>query len=320
MSVEKKLKVIFMGTPSFALPTLEALLNHPQIEVIGVLTQPDRPSGRGQKLQHPPVKDLALRHQLVVFQPERLRKDETVLKWLREQQADFFVTAAFGQILPQVVLEMPKYGVVNIHGSLLPQYRGANPVQWAIINNAAETGITTMLTALEVDAGDMLLRRALAIEPNESAGELLIRLSVLGGEMIVESLLGLATGQIKPEPQDHTQSTHAPKLNKENAVIDWQQSAQVVHNKIRGQNPWPGAVLEAVLPSGEKIQLKIHQSLIHESPDVAVVSKMPGQISYHDKKGLWVQCGDRPLLVSIIQPPGKPKMKASDWANGVFKT
>lgn len=319
MTVDNNLKVVFMGTPAFALPTLQALINHPEIQVLGVLTQPDRPSGRGQKLQPPPVKELAQQHQLPVFQPERLRKDEAVLAWLQEQQADFFVTAAFGQILPQSVLDMPRFGVVNIHGSLLPKYRGANPVQWSILNNETLMGITTMLTALEVDSGDMLLSRAIEILPNETAGELLERLSILGGDIIVESLQGMASGAIIPEPQNHSEATHAPKLTKEDAVIDWEQPAQVIHNKIRGQNPWPGATMDFTLPSGEVVHLKVHRSLINEFPVSEFPSKSPGQFLGADKKGIWMQCADRPLLLAVIQPPGKPKMQAADWANGVLK-
>lgn len=314
------LRVIFMGTPHFALPTLQALIESPEIELLGVLTQPDRPSGRGQKLVAPPVKELALMHNLPIWQPERLRKDEACQAWLKEQAPDFFVTAAFGQILPQSVLDIPKYATVNVHASLLPKYRGANPVQCAVINGDTETGVTTMLTVLEVDAGDMLLNAKTPISENDTAVDVLGRMAMAGGSIIVESLTGMASGKLVPQAQDTSQMTHAPKLNKEDAMIDWSQTAQTIHNKIRGQQPWPGA--ETMW--GDLV-IKIHRTQVVPITEANANKQEPDQ--YHPagtilqtvKEGILVQTGRGILCISELQPPGKPKMRASDWANGTLR-
>jgi methionyl-tRNA formyltransferase len=316
------LRVVFMGTPHFALPTLKALIESPEIDLVGVLTQPDRPSGRGQKLTPPPVKELAQMANLTVKQPERLRKDEAVMAWLAEQQADFFVTAAFGQILPQAVLDMPKIATVNVHASLLPTYRGANPVQWAVINGDTETGVTTMLTVLEVDAGDMLMRATTPIAQDDTAVDVLGRMAEAGGAIIVPSLVGLASGALVPEAQDASQSTHAPKLTKDDARLDWSQSTAVIHNKIRGQQPWPGAeaILEALSGNPEEsLVMKVHRSVVMEAPSSLYAASQPGAILGVTPVGVWVQTGDGVLCITELQPPGKPKMKAADWANGVLR-
>lgn len=309
-------RVIFLGTPEFAIPSLKALLADNGLAVVGVMTQPDRPAGRGRKLMAPPVKTLALEVGLEVRQPIRLRKESEMIAWLRAHQPDFLVTAAFGQILSEEVLDIPKYGTVNVHASLLPKYRGPNPIQWAIINGDVKTGVTTMLTKLGVDAGPMLRQAETDIEPNEDAVTLTQRLSALGANILSPSLHGLASGEIEPIPQDVTLVTHAPKLDKEDAWIDWSQPALTIHNKIRGQQPWPGAVTAI-----EENQLKVAKTL---SPLTWVDSKnfittgKPGEILAIIKDGLVVQTGDGPLLVEAVQPPGKPKMNASDWANGAL--
>lgn len=311
------LRVIFLGTPAFAVPSLNALLADAAIDVLGVMTQPDRPSGRGQKLTPPPVKVLALEAGLPVCQPTRLRKEPEMIAWLRDQNPDYLVTAAFGQILPQEVLDIPRLGTVNVHASLLPHYRGANPVQWAILNNQTETGITTMLTALEVDAGPMLLQARTPIQPNEDAASLTERLAQLGAEILPQSLHGLAAGEIVPQVQDATQATHAPKLDKDAAWIDWAQPALAIHNKIRGQQPWPGATTML----GDQI-LKLRQSRHPQTwPDSEHFMKpgSPGEILGIIKEGIVLQTGTGPLLVESLQPPGKPKMAARDWANGALQ-
>lgn len=311
------LRIIFCGTPEFALPAFQALLADPEIEIVGVMTQPDRPSGRGQKLTPPPVKVLALENGLTVKQPERLRKEPDMIAWLNECQPDFLVTAAFGQILSQEVLDIPKYGTVNVHASLLPKGRGANPIQWSILLDEPTAGVTTMLTSLGVDEGPMLLKAETDIDLNETAGELLQRLAVLGGNIIVKSLKGLVSGEVKAQEQDAALSTHAPKLNKEDAWINWSQPAQVLHNKIRGQHPWPGTQTQLF----DQI-LKITRS---ESPRSWANSKdfvkqgKVGEILAIIPTGIVIQTGDGPLLVTEVQPAGKPKMAASAWANGTLK-
>ena len=312
-------RVIFCGTPQFAVPSLSALLSDDRIEVLGVMTQPDRPSGRGQKLMPSPIKQLALAHNLTVMQPNRLRKEPDMIAWLRDHQPDFIVTAAFGQILSQEVLDIPKWGTVNVHASLLPAYRGANPVQWAILNGDTQTGITTMLTALEVDAGPMLKQATIDIEPNETMGELVERLAAAGGTILVDSLAELAEGRLTPQEQDVSRATHAPKLTKEDAVINWNQPALAIHNRIRGQQPWPGAV--TTLPDlafDLKINASMHPKLINDKTSKR--SSTPGMLVDITPEGIWVQAADEPLLITMVQPPNKPKMLARDWANGALRT
>jgi len=313
------LRIIFCGTPEFAVPSLKALLADPEIEVLGVLTQPDRPSGRGQKLTPPPVKVLAEAHHLPVLQPTRLRKEPEVIGWIRDQAPDYLVTAAFGQILSQEVLDIPRLGTVNVHASLLPQYRGPNPIQWAMLNGDAVAGVTTMFTELSVDTGPMLLKAQTDIDPNEDAVHLIGRLSELGAEILPQSLHQYAAGTLTATPQDHEAATHAPKLTREDAWLDWTQSAQVLHNKVRGQQPWPGALAHVGDLEIKVIQTHSPQSLPEGAAEKPQHSGNPGAILNVTPHGIWVQTGDGPLLVQMVQPPGKPKMAARDWANGFFK-
>ncbi|MCA9798683.1 MAG: methionyl-tRNA formyltransferase [Cyanobacteria bacterium HKST-UBA04] len=311
------LRVVFMGTPEFAVPSLQALLADDAIEVLAVFSQPDRPSGRGQKLTPPPVKALALAHHLPVYQPVKLRKEPDMLEALAGFAPDFLVTAAFGQILSQPVLDIPKYGTVNVHASLLPKYRGANPVQWSILNGDAETGVTTMLTELDVDTGPMLRRITVPIDPMDSAVELVEKLSQAGASILAGSLKDMASGALQPEAQDHAAATHARKLEKTDAPIDWTQAAPVLHNKIRGQQPWPGTCSSF---AGQLI--KFHQSLPpgHLAYDqVQGQAPRPGQIIGLVETGVAVQTGQGPLIVTQLQPPGKPRMAARDWANGALR-
>lgn len=313
------LRIIFCGTPQFAVPSLQAMLDDPDIEVLGVLTQPDRPAGRGQKLTPPPVKVLALQHQLPVYQPTRLRKEPEIIDWLRAQAPDYLVTAAFGQILSQEVLDIPRLGTVNVHASLLPEYRGPNPIQWAILNGDAVAGVTTMFTELSVDTGPMLLKAQTPIQPNEDAAHLLERLAQLGAEILPQSLHQYAQGTLQAQPQDHDAATHAPKLTREDAWIDWSWSAQKIHNKVRGQQPWPGAVTRL----GD-VELKIIETCSPEALPPSVQnpptpSGNPGHLFAIMSEGVWVQTGSGPLLIQKVQPPGKPKMNAKDWANGFLK-
>jgi methionyl-tRNA formyltransferase len=237
------LRIVFMGTPEFAVPSLEALL-HPDFQdvgkVVGVVTQPDRPKGRGHHLTPPPIKLLAERHGLPVAQPLKM-KDPEFLNTLGKWSPDLIAVTAFGRILPPVILDLPPRGCVNVHGSLLPKYRGAAPIQWAIINGNTETGITTMLMDPGMDTGPMLMQERLAILPEETAGELASRLAPLGGRLLTETIRGLLGGGVKPIVQDATLATLAPLLKKEDGVLHWQDASTRIVDRVRGLTPWPGA-------------------------------------------------------------------------------
>ncbi len=311
------LRLVFCGTPSFALPSFEALLADPDMAVVGVLTQPDRPAGRGQQLTPPPVKHLALERHMDLRQPHRLRQEPDVIAWLESLQPDFLVTAAFGQILNEAVLAIPQYGTVNVHASLLPAYRGPNPVQWALLNGDETAGVTTMLTELGVDTGPILLKAETPIDPNENTLALTARLARLGGDILVDSLKGLADGTLQPIVQEEALATHAPKLKKEAAILDWSQPAITLHNRIRGQQPSPGA-----LSMLNDMPVKFHQSrspLTWPESEDFMKPGSPGEILAIIKAGLVVQTGSGPLLIEVLQPPGKPKMSAYDWAQGALR-
>ena len=316
-SISQPLRVIFCGTPQFAVPTLKMLLAHPEhFEVLGVLTQPDRPSGRGQKLTPPPVKVVAEDAKLTVHQPQRLRKSPEVIDWLREQEPDFLVTAAFGQILSQEVLDIPKQGTVNVHASLLPEYRGPNPIQWAILDGKHETGITTMLTDIGVDTGDMLCKATVPIGPNARADELIEAMAHTGAELLAQTLVNYSEGRVQPVPQDSAKATHAPKLSKSDATIHWAESAQTLHNRIRGQQPWPGATVTLngqILKVGASI-LPGETSTQDAFPDD--ICEL-GTIRRADANGLWVQTQNGLLCLTQLQPAGKRMMNSRDWFRGV---
>lgn len=229
--------LIFLGTPAFAVPTLERIIEAGH-KVLTVITQPDRPKGRGQMLALSPVKEAAFRHNLTVYQPERIRRPEVVEK-LEALHADAMVVVGYGQIIPQSIIDLPRHGIINVHASLLPKYRGAAPIQWAIVNGERVTGVTTMRIDAGLDTGDMLLRAEAGIRPDETAGELGATLAELGARLLVETLEQIES--IAPEKQDNTQATYAPILKKEDGRIDWTQSAQAIHNRVRGLQPWPGA-------------------------------------------------------------------------------
>lgn len=310
------LRVVFMGTPQFSVPTLQTLLDDPAIEVVGVLTQPDKPVGRGQKLTPPPVKVVALEHNLPVHQPKRLRKDAEVLAWLEAQQADFFVTIAFGQILSQQVLDMPTFGTVNVHASLLPEGRGPNPIQQAILEGKAETGITTMLTDIGVDTGDMLLKETVPITEATTLTGLSEQMATLGAPLLVKTLKAYAAGELTPQPQDESLATHAPKLEKEDAILDLSSTARQLSLQVRAQQPWPGAV---VAFEGQRLQW--HDVALPSADEMADIQQgEPGRILKVSKDGVLVQTGEGVLKVTLLQPPGKKPMAASDWArNAVGK-
>jgi methionyl-tRNA formyltransferase len=296
-------RTVFMGTPAFAVPTLDVLLTA-GLHLVGVYTQPDRPKGRGQSLAMPPVKEMALRHGIPVFQPQKLRAPE-VVEELRALAPDLIVVVAFGQILPKSVLEIPRYGCINVHASLLPKYRGAAPINQAIIDGETETGITTMLMDVGLDTGPMLLKRALTIGPDETAGELHDRLCVLGGETMADTLQLLLRGELHPQVQDESQTCYAAMLKKEDGRIDWSQSAQQIHNRIRGLAPWPGTYTYL---NGETLKLFLTRVEDGEGE--------PGSILAPAADAVRIACGDGVLAVRELQLPGKKRLAAADFLRG----
>lgn len=293
-----------MGTPDFAVPSLEALLNAGH-EVCGVLTQPDRPVGRGMKLAQSPVKVCALSHGLTVYQPETLRR-YAIRPLLEELQPDVICVVAYGQLLPPYVLEYPRYGCINVHASLLPKYRGAGPIQAAIINGETETGVTTMFMGRKLDNGDMLLMARTPIGPDETADMLHDRLKIMGADLLVQTLTGLEQGSIRRIPQDDTQMTYAPMLTKDDGRMDWSLPARTLYNRARGVNPWPGAFTYV---DGQPMKLGAIE--MGEPSEGA-----PGTVRM-DGNTLTVVCGDgMTLRVGMLQPAGKRMMPAGDYARG----
>lgn len=298
------MKIVFMGTPDFAVPSLEKL-----IEVYGVeavFTQPDRPKGRGKKLAYSAVKELAVKHNIKVFQPEKLKEDKDAIEYLKVLKPDFIIVVAFGQILTKEVLDIPKYGCINLHGSLLPMYRGAAPLNWVIINGEKKSGNTTMLMDIGLDTGDMLLKDEVEIDANMTTGELHDKLKLSGADLLLKTIEGMLRGEIIPEKQIGN-TCYAKMLNKEIAKIDWNKSANDIHNLIRGLNPWPIAY---TIYNNQT--MKIYESRILEEKG----HKEPGIILSVDKNGLKVACGEGTLLVKKIQfPNGKP-LSIEQYLNG----
>lgn len=296
-----------MGTPDFAVPTLEALIknNH---EVLAVITQPDRPKGRGKILEASPVKKTALKHNIEVIQPQKA-KDPQVISELKKYQPDCIVVVAFGQILPKEILELPTYGCINVHASLLPKYRGAAPIHWAVINGEKTTGITTMQMDVGLDTGDMLLKAEFPITENMTTGELHDQLSEAGAQLLIETLAMLEDGNIQRTPQNHEESTYAPMLKREHEKINWHDSAPGVHNKIRGLNPWPGAYTTF----NQQI-IKLRGSLVAHGKKGKT---KPGEILEIVKKhGVLVATGDGAVFLTHFQPQGKQVMDSDSFING----
>ncbi|MBO8125972.1 MAG: methionyl-tRNA formyltransferase [Firmicutes bacterium] len=298
------MRIVFMGTPEFAVPTLKALLvSRHQVEL--VVTQPDRPKGRGHKVYPPPVKELALEAGLPVLQPVKLSE---VKSELEELAPEAVVVVAFGQKIPNWLLELPKYGCINLHPSLLPKYRGAAPIPAAIRNLEEVTGVTTMLMDEGWDTGDILLQEEVPIKPGETGGELHDRLMVLGASLMVETLEGLEVGTITPVPQDHSQATYAPRLSKEAARIDWRQSAEKIVAGIRAYNPWPVAWTLC----GDD-PLKIWQG---EARAGQSLEAEPGEVVSASKEGILVQATGGQVLITRLQRPGGKPMDAGAFLNG----
>lgn len=299
-------RVVFMGTPEFAVPSLDALLDA-GYDVVGAFTQPDRPTGRGHKLAACPVKQRALERGVEVFQFERV-KGQKGLDTMRELKPDVVVTAAFGQILSRKLLEVPKFGTVNVHASLLPKYRGSAPINWCIVNGEKVTGVTTMLTDVGVDTGDMLLARETEIGDMETAGELSQRLSVIGAELLIETLDGYLKGEITPVKQDESLMSYQPMLDKEMGRIDWTRSAQEIACQVRGLNPWPCAF--TVINGGN---LKIY---LAKAIDCECDAKPGTVVESSAKKGLTVACGKGALEIIEMQAPNAKRMQAKAYLMG----
>ena len=299
------MRIAFLGTPEFALPSLDMLRNSGH--TLAVFTQPDRPVGRHATLTPPPTKAYALEHGIPVYQFEKIRLPEGV-DALKAFAPDLMVTAAFGQLLSAENLAIPKLGCINVHGSLLPKYRGAAPIQWAIIDGETETGITTMMTAIGMDTGDILLVDKLAIDPDETAGELFERMAVLGAETLRRTISALEAGTLVRIPQDEAQATKCPMLKKEHGKLDFSASAEAVHNRVRGTNPWPGAY---ALLDGE--QLKIHKT---RKTDQLIGDEPVGILKGNAKSGLFVRCADAWLEILELQATGGKRLPAKDYLAG----
>jgi methionyl-tRNA formyltransferase len=297
----RSLRLVFLGTPSFAVPTLERIVDAGHL-VTAVLTQPDRPRGRGQQLAPPPVKEAALRLGLPVYQPERVRRPEAV-EFLRGQAADAMVVVGYGQIIPQLVIDLAPLGIINVHGSLLPKYRGAGPIQWAILNGETRTGVTTMRIDAGLDTGAMLLKAETEIPPDEDAPSLGRRLAAMGAELLVETLAGLDAGAIVPQAQDPALATYAPMLKKEDGRIDWTRDAAAIHNQVRGLQPSPGAYTQF---RGQTLHVRRSR--------VVQTSGTPGMVA--SVKPLVVGCGTGALELIEVQSEGRKRLSASDFANG----
>lgn len=299
------MKIVFMGTPDFAVPTLNKLYES-EHEIAAVFTQPDKPKGRGYKLAPPPVKVLALEHGTPVYQPDSLKKQPEMWDVLKEIAPDVIVVAAYGKILPKQVLDIPKYHCVNVHGSLLPKYRGAAPIQWSVLNGDDETGITTMLMGEGLDTGDILLQRSTPIGENETAAELFDRLAEIGADLLIETLEKLEKGEITPVKQDEELATYASILTKDMCMIDFNKPVKEVHKKICGLSDWPCAVTTL---DGKR--LKVFRSQI-------VKDKMPGQQAgtVVDTKQFCVCCADGVIKLTEVQAEGSKRMRSEDYLRG----
>lgn len=298
------MKVVFMGTPDFAVPTLRALCE--KHEVVAVVSQPDKPKGRGKKLQPTPVKMAALEYNLPVYQPETV-KDEEFIKLLNGFNADLFVVVAYGQILPESILNIPPLGCVNVHGSLLPKYRGAAPIQMAIVNGEEKTGVTIMYMEKGLDSGDMILKKELPIDKKDTYGSLHDKMCVLGADALIEALELMEKGEVKAEKQDDSLSTYASRIEKGNAQLVWERPSYQTVNTIRGFNPVPGAFSF----------YKDEMMKIFEAEEVQGYSGKPGEIVDVDiKRGITVKTGDSAILITQLQVKGGKKMSACDYLRG----
>lgn len=302
--------VVFFGTPRFAVPTLQHLLDFAQT-VAGVVTQPDRPRGRGQKVTYAPVKALALEHRLPVFQPDRLKPPD-VAEQLRAWQPDVAVVAAYGRIIPEHLLTIPRLGMINVHASLLPKYRGAAPVHRSVMNGDAETGVTIMRVVKELDAGPMLARVTRAIGPDETSDVVEDALAELGAQLLITVLEQMAAGTAREEPQDDTKATYAHRLTKEEGLLDWSQPAAAIHNRVRGLHPWPHGYTYL---RGER--LIVCRTRVDSAGREAPPHEPGGTIMGIDQDAIHVATGEGgALAVTEIQPEGRRAMRVHDFIQG----
>ena len=295
-----------MGTPDFAAASLRKLLDE-QFEVVGVFTQPDKPKGRGMELAYSPVKELALQAGLPVFQPDKMR-DGRALSILQQLQPDILVVVAYGRILPDELLALPRYGAVNVHGSLLPKYRGAAPIQWAVLNGDKTTGVGTMYLAHDMDAGDIIYTDETAIGEFETSGELFDRLMIMGAELLVKTLRNIEAGTAPRTPQDHSQASYVKMLDKSLCPIRWDQAPRGVIKQIYGLQPWPVATME--------LNGSIYKVFSAQYTDTRT-SKAPGTLVSADERGIEIACADgQTVCITQLQAPGKKRMAAADFLRG----
>ena len=300
------MRILFMGTPDFAVASLAALLEAGH-DICGVFTQPDKPKNRGMKLQASPVKEFALAHDIPVFQPLKMRDGEA-MGYIQERKPELIVVAAYGRILPGDILDYPPCGCINVHSSLLPKYRGAAPINWAILNGDKTTGVTIMHMAPALDAGDIILQRETAIGPDETAPELFQRLAELGGGLLVEAVEQIAKGVATRTPQLEADATYAPMLGRELSPMDWSKDGQTLHDQVRGLLPWPCATAEF-----GGVRCKVFSAAVLDgTTDLA-----PGTVAEAGKDGIVMACGGGTLLrVKELQPDGKKRMAAADFLRG----
>lgn len=302
---KQPLRIIFMGTPDFAAAILKALIDGPD-EVVAVVTQPDRAKGRGKKLTPPPAKVLAETFDIPVLQPTKIKTEE-FRNGLLTYRPDLIVVAAYGRILPKSLLELAPMGCINVHGSLLPQFRGAAPIQWSVIKGVQETGVTIIQMDEGMDSGDILLKAALTTVPGETAGSLFEKLAVLGSKTVLEAIKGLQEGSITPVAQNHDQATLAPMLKKDDGLIDWQKDASEIERLIRGLDPWPTAFC---FLDSKRLRL-FSPEVLHKESDAR-----PGTVLQADKRGIFIACGNNSLLIKEIQPEGKKRMTVESFLCG----
>ena len=300
------MRVVFMGTPDFAAESLRAVLDAGH-EVSGVFTQPDRPKGRGMKLTPCETKQLALERGLTVYQPDSVRTEEA-LELMRSLAPDVLCVVAYGKILPDAMLAIPRLGAVNVHGSLLPKYRGAAPIQWSVLNGDEYAGVTTMYLAHDMDAGDIIYREATPVGEYETAGELFDRLAAMGARLLVKTLAAMEAGSAPREEQDHAEATYVGQLDKSICPIDWEAGPREIVKHICGLNPWPVATMEL---NGET--LKVYAARYTDT----VTGKAPGSVVSAGKAGLEIACGGgKSVMITELQAPGKKRMSAHDWLVG----
>ncbi len=300
------MRIVFMGTPDFAAASLKKLLDE-QFEIVGVFTQPDKPKGRGMELQFSPVKELALRAGLPVFQPEKMR-DGTAFRQLESLKPDILVVVAYGRILPDEMLALPKYGAVNVHGSLLPKYRGASPIQAAVLNGDTVTGVTTMYLAHDMDSGDIIYTAQTPVGEFETSGELFERLMVMGAELLTKTLRDIEAGTAPRTPQDHSKASYVKMLDKSDCPIDWNRTPREIVKHICGLQPWPVATMEL-----EGTVYRVFAAAYTERHTALA----PGKVVAAGKDGLEIACaGGETLLITELQAPGKKRMKAADFLRG----